>query len=188
MTSHYVDIHLLPDPEFSQTQLMSALYAKLHRVLVQLGSHDIGVSFPGYSLKPKALGVVMRLHGTEPSLKALQAKDWLRGMRDHMEHSAVLPVPQQVQYRNIWRRQFKTNADRLRRRRMQRKGETFEQAVMAIPESIERQPDLPFIQIRSGSTGQSFPIFLLMGEMQDEARSGSFNSYGLSQVATIPWF
>lgn len=188
MTTHYVDIRLLPDPEFSQTHLMSALYAKLHRVLVQLGSTDIGVSFPGYSLNPKTLGVVMRLHGDESSLKTLQAQDWLRGMRDHMEHSTVLLVPQQAKYRNIWRRQFKTSADRLRRRRMQRKGETFEQTVRAIPESMEKQPDLPFIQVRSSSTGQSFPMFLLLGDLQEQAQSGAFNTYGLSPAATIPWF
>ena len=32
---HYQDIQLLPDPEFGAPQLMSVLFAKLHRALVQ---------------------------------------------------------------------------------------------------------------------------------------------------------
>ena len=30
---HYLDIRVLPDPEFGQVELLNALYAKLHRVL-----------------------------------------------------------------------------------------------------------------------------------------------------------
>ncbi|MGO3741785.1 type I-F CRISPR-associated endoribonuclease Cas6/Csy4 [Kerstersia sp.] len=188
MTTHYVDIRLLPDPEFSQSHLMNALYAKLHRALVQLGGGEIGVSFPGYCLQPRALGELMRLHGTEQGLKKLWALDWLRGMRDHMQHSDVLPVPQTSEFRNVWRQQFKTNAERLRRRRMKRKGETAEQAAAAIPDSIERQPDLPFLQVRSSSTGQFFHLFLTLSEPCARAQSGTFNTYGLSPSATIPWF
>lgn len=46
MTTHYIDITILPDPEFSHTHLMGALLSKLHRALVQLQSSSIGVSFP----------------------------------------------------------------------------------------------------------------------------------------------
>ena len=35
MTTHYIDITLLPDPEFSHAHLLGALLSKLHRVLVQ---------------------------------------------------------------------------------------------------------------------------------------------------------
>ena len=35
MTTHYIDITLLPDPEFSHAHLLGALVAKLHRALVQ---------------------------------------------------------------------------------------------------------------------------------------------------------
>ena len=38
---HYVDIDVRPDPEFPVHQLMSALYAKLHRALVTQGSLGI---------------------------------------------------------------------------------------------------------------------------------------------------
>ena len=42
----YIDIVLLPDPEFPATTLMSALFGKFHRGLVRYGEGAIGVSFP----------------------------------------------------------------------------------------------------------------------------------------------
>ena len=84
MTSHYIDITLLPDPEFSHAHLLGALVAKLHRALVQLKADDIGISFPRYNLRPRSLGDVLRLHGTEAALQRLMELPWLQGMRDHV--------------------------------------------------------------------------------------------------------
>lgn len=187
MSTHYIDIELLPDPEFSQAHLLAALYSKLHRALVGLGTRGIGVSFPHYSVQPRTLGRVMRLHGSDTELDVLLGTDWLRGMRDHAVLGVVSAVPSGVEHRRLLRRQFKTNADRLRRRRMQRKGETYQQAVQAIPDSVEQQPGLPFVQMRSASTGHVFCLFLYLSEREEERR-GLFNTYGLSRDATIPWF
>mgnify|MGYP000216863464 FL=1 len=129
MTTHYINITLLPDPEFSHAHLLGALVAKLHRALVQGHTTDIGVSYPQQVSQPltkRTLGAVLRLHGTPEALQRLMGEDWLKGMRDHTQMGAVLPVPANAQHRTVRRRQFKTNADRLRRRRMQRKGETTE--------------------------------------------------------------
>ena len=52
MTTHYIDITLLPDPEFSHAHLLGALLAKLHRALVQHGAGDIGTSFPQHVNAP----------------------------------------------------------------------------------------------------------------------------------------
>lgn len=43
---YFLDIRVLPDPEFSEEMLMAALFAKLHRALGARGKGDIGVSFP----------------------------------------------------------------------------------------------------------------------------------------------
>lgn len=188
MTTHFIDIRLLPDPEFSQAHLFGALMAKLHRVLVQLRCDDIGVSFPEYRLRPRSIGAALRLHGGEAGLRALMAQPWLQGMRDHIAVAEVVPVPAGAAHRVVRRRQFKTNAERLRRRRMLRKGETAEQAAAHIPDSAERRPDLPYLQLRSASTGQAFCLFVEQAEAGREAVAGVFNSYGLSQGATVPWF
>lgn len=188
MTTHYIDITLLPDPEFSHAHLLGALVAKLHRALVQMQASDIGISFPRYSPRPRALGAVLRLHGTEAALQRLMAQPWLQGMRDHVQLTALLPAPPDAPRWLVGRRQFKTSADRLRRRRMRRKGETPEQAIAAIPDSVERQPDLPFVQLRSASTGQPFCLFINQTPAQEDAALDRFNTYGLSVGSTVPWF
>lgn len=184
----YLEIHLLPDPEFSTPILMGALYSKLHRALATLQSKSIGVSFPEYSRKPKSLGSVLRIHGDENALRHLQEMEWLKGMRDHTQVSTIQPIPANAQHMVVQRRQFKTNAERLRRRRMKRKGESYEQAVQAIPDSVERKPELPFLVLRSQSSGQAFHLFIDQGPSQHERVEGQFNCYGLSQQATVPSF
>jgi len=191
MTTHYIDITLLPDPEFSHAHLLAALMAKLHRVLAQGQTTNIGVSYPQHVNQPQArrtLGAVLRLHGTAEALQRLMAQDWLKVMRDHTQVTTACSAPANAQHRTVRRRQFKTNAERLRRRRMQRKGETAEQAATAIPDSVERRPDLPFVQLRSSSTGQPFSLYIEHGPLLPQPVSGAFNAYGLAHEATVPWF
>lgn len=107
MTTHYIDITLLPDPEFSHAHLLGALMAKLHRALVQRKASDIGVSFPRHVNAPlsrRALGAVLRLHGSEAALQALMAEPWLQGMRDHVQLAELTPVPAGAAHRLVTRR------------------------------------------------------------------------------------
>lgn len=188
MTSHYLDLRVIPDPETSAPQLLGALYDRLHLTLVQQQTSSIGISFPGYSLNPRAIGNVLRLHGTDAELRQLMATDWLKGIRDHVRSSDVAASPADAPHRSVRRKQFKTSAERLRRRRMRRKGETAEQATAAIPASMERRPDLPYLHLHSRSTRQAFCLFIAMGPLQASPTPGSFNSHGLANPATIPWF
>lgn len=186
----YVDIHLRPDPEFPTTTLMSALFSKLHRVLASLKAENIGVSFPRHKVgvRARALGDLMRLHGNTDALNELMANPWLTGMRDHVLVASPAAVPADAQYRIVCRRQFKTNAERLRRRLVRRLNESPEKAREKIPDSVEQQVELPFVQLGSHTTGQRFSLFIEHGELQNEPVFGRFNSYGLSQDATVPWF
>ncbi|MGC9562225.1 type I-F CRISPR-associated endoribonuclease Cas6/Csy4 [Brachymonas sp. M4Q-1] len=191
MTTHYLDFTLQPDPEFPQPQLMSALMAKLHRALVQRGSGDIGISFPHYvqTCKP-TLGATLRLHGTDAALRELMAQDWLRGMRELVEpaqNGAPLPVPPGARALCVQRRQFDTSIDRLRRRRMLRKGETPEQAEAALPQPPAPRPTLPHVHLRSTSTGQSYCLHIDQTPVPVACDSGQFNTYGLSHGRTVPY-
>lgn len=186
--NEYIDIRLLPDPEFPVPMLMGALYGKLHRALFDLKSGRIGVSFPEHTRRPRALGDVLRLHGSAEALDELMDQGWLKGMRDHVDVAARAPTPSEVQYRVVRRRQFKTNAERLRRRRARRHNETLEQAREKIPDSVEKKVGLPFAMLRSQSTGETFPLFIEHGELQSSPCDGTFNQYGLSGKATVPWF
>lgn len=188
MTTHYIDLTLAPDPEVSPPHLLGALYERLHMALVQHRIESVGVSFPQYSLAPRTLGHGLRLHGREAVLEGLMAENWLKGVRDHVRAGTIAHVPAVATHRTVQRRQFKTNVERLRRRRMRRKGESAEQAAQAIPASVERRPNLPYVWIRSRSSGQPFCLFIGMGPLQSEPVPGTYNSYGLSGTTTIPWF
>lgn len=188
MTTHYLDLKILPDPEIGNAELLGALYNRLHQAFVQFKIDTIGVSFPQYSTAPLAIGNILRLHSTEEMLEKFMEQEWMKGMREHVQLSAICPAPDHAQHRTLQRKQFKTNVERLRRRRMRRKGETAEQAAAAIPASVERKPNLPFVHLSSGSTGHNFFLHLELGPPQAAPTSGTFSSYGLSEKATIPWF
>jgi len=186
--AHYLDIHLRPDPEFSAAHLLAALYAKLHRALVRLEASSIGVSFPGHDESAHRLGDRLRLIGPVADLTRLMALDWLSGMRDHVNVGSTALVPANAVHRTLRRVQAKSNSDRLRRRQIKRHGLTAVQARERVPDSAEERLSLPFVQLTSASTGQTFRLFLRLSQPQPAAVAGSFNTYGLSTGATIPCF
>lgn len=188
MTTHYLDLTVLPDAETGVAALLGALYDRLHRALAQQQRSDIGISFPQYSVIPRNLGDTLRLHGSETALHSLMSTDWQGGVRDHLRHTGIARVPDHASHRVVGRRQFQSNVERLRRRRMKRKGESAEQAARAIPDSAADKPHLPYIHLRSHSTGQTYCLFIELGPLQSTPTQGAFNTYGLSRQASIPWF
>lgn len=186
--SHYVEIQVLPDPEFPDPVLMGALFSKLHRALVTSDQTKIGVSFPEYSLKPRKLGSILRLHSEAAVLESFMGGSWMKGLAEYTDASNVQPVPQQAHHCVFRRRQFKTNVERLRRRRMKRHEVDYNEAAATIPSDVIQQPNLPFATIRSQSTQQRFQLFIERDEIRTQPMSGPFNYYGLSDGATVPWF
>ncbi|WP_171998877.1 type I-F CRISPR-associated endoribonuclease Cas6/Csy4 [Cronobacter sp. JZ38] len=182
---HYQDIQVLPDPEFRQETLMAALFAKLHRALGARGTGDIGVSFPDVGIKP---GGRLRLHGLQPALAELEATRWRAGLQDYCQSSAILPVPQVQGWRTVSRVQVKSNPERLMRRSVRKGWLTEEAARQRLCDLHEQQTSLPWIQVKSLSSGQYYRIFIQHGELLTAPVSGVFSSYGLSPSATIPWF
>ena len=185
---HYLDIDLRPDPELAPHQVMSALYAKLHRALVALRSDNIGVSFPEVAARPPSLGVRLRLHGERHALARLMQVEWLTGVRDHVSLGAAMAVPSGVRHRNVRRVQAKSSPERLRRRLMRRHEIDAHEASQRIPDDAVELLRLPFIQLASTSTGQRFRLFIAHQPIQPTAVAGAFNAYGLSHEATVPWF
>ena len=182
---HFLEIRVLPDPEFKAETLMSALFAKLHRALARRGTGDIGVSFPEHNVKP---GCVVRLHGSRAALAELESTRWRAGMNDYCETTALLPVPAISGWRTVARVQVKSSADRLLRRSVRKGWITEEEALLRCANATEQGCSLPFIQMKSLSSKESFRLFIRHGELRQEASGGLFSTYGLSAEATIPWF
>ncbi len=185
---HYVEIRLRPDPEFPEHQLMDALFSKLHRVLAEQQRTDVGISFPGWQPRPQKLGDVLRLHANRIALASLISTAWLGGMQQMVQLSDITAAPAEVRHRRLLRVQAKSSPERLRRRLMRRQQLSPEEAKAQIPDSAAERLSLPFVEIASRSTGQRFRLFLKPGPELAQSVPGSFNAYGLSQTATVPWF
>lgn len=188
LTSHYADIHLLPDPELAPHHLTAAMFTKLHLALMAMGTDAIGITFPGYQKSPPQLGDKLRLVGPADALLLLLSAPCLGAMRDHLRISTVLPVPAGVEHRNLRRVQAKSSPARLRRRQIKRHGLSEAEALAQVPDSAAERLRLPFVQVRSASTGQTFRLFLDLGPAQPPSSEGNFNAYGLSSSRTVPWF
>ena len=184
----YQDVKLLPDPEFAPQVLLNYLFGRLHKTLVRINNREMGISFPEFDNQRPWLGQCLRLHGTAANLDKLLAMGWAGHMRDHVSLGPIAAVPEGASHRVVRRVQVKSSPERLRRRLMKRKGITYGQATELIPDSSARSLDLPFIAMRSRSTGQNFRLFVEHGKLQDQPVAGEFNSYGLSAGATVPWF
>lgn len=184
----YLEIRLLPDPEFVPTTLMNALFNKLHHALVAHGGQNIGVSFPDVGKNDRSLGERLRLHSHKAELEKLMASNWLVGIRDHTIVSEAVEVPAHAQQRIVRRVQAKSNPERLRRRLMQRKGIDHEAAAQAIPDSASERLTLPYVTLTSSSTCQQFRLFIQHGPLASTPTMGRFTHYGLSSTTTIPWF
>lgn len=182
---HYIEIRVLPDPEFSEEMLMAALVAKLHRALGQRGLGDIGISFPAHTIKP---GPVLRLHGNHPSLCELESLVWRKGLSDYCTTLGIKSVPPVNQWRCVSRVQVKSSAQRLMRRSVKKGWLTEMEAQQRLLTMQEARTDLPWLNLRSLSTGQSFRLFIHHGDLLSAPVVGTFSSYGLSSTATVPWF
>lgn len=184
---HYVDIDVLPDPEFVEHQLMSALFAKLHRALVDSDSTGIGISFPKHKATAPTLGDRIRLHGDPARLEALKIASWIGGLRELVSYTPVLEVPGNATFMAVRRVQTKSSPERLRRRLMRRQGLDEQAARDRIPDSAAKLLKLPFIQLQSRSTEQSYRFFIEHAPAPS-LEIGPFNTFGISHTATVPWF
>lgn len=183
---HYLEIRVLPDPEFSSEMLMAALFAKLHRVLGARGQGDIGVSFPDVNVMP---GTHLRLHGSAQALQELEASTWRKGLTDYCQCSPVTPVPEIKGWRVVSRVQVKSNPQRLLRRSVKKGWLTEEQAIERLATQAEQRTDLPFLNMKSLSSQQQFKLFIRHGDLLKEPVKGEFSSYGLSaQPPLFPGF
>ncbi len=162
-----LEIKILPYPEFSATVLMNALFAKLHRALVSIKNDNLGISFPQFD--KKNLGDQLRLHGTEEDLNRLMAMNWIKGLRDYTKVSEIQPIPNNVKYRIVKRKQVKSNVERLKRRSVKKSQLTQEEIDKKFSAFKEQRLKLPYLQLQSSSTSQYFKLFISHGDLQENA-------------------
>ena len=181
---YYIDIEIKPDAEMRESPLMNLVYHKLHRALAKLKTEKIGVSFPRAKLKP---GRLLRLHGNKIDLYNLQGLNFLGGMAGYCEIDDVKKIPVDVQYRAVSR--IRTNMSKSKLKRLKRRGSITPSEEKAYKAKMFSQGlENPYLDLGSGSTGQKHRRFIHFGPLLDKPLVGKFDSYGLSKVATVPWF
>ncbi|AAO89722.1 type I-F CRISPR-associated endoribonuclease Cas6/Csy4 [Coxiella burnetii] len=183
--NYYFDINLLSDAEIPSTVLMNAVCKKLHKLLCDLDSTRIGISFPKYKI---TLGNVLRLHGTEFDLQKLHEVSWLGGMNGYCKISEVATVPVNTKHRTVYRKQPTMSQSKLKR--LLKRGTITNDEVKSYKAKMVAEKGLnnPYLDLVSGTNCQRHRRYIVLGELLDEPVEGGFDQFGLSKTVTVPWF
>lgn len=182
--NYFIDITLLSNSEFKTTVLLNSVYSKFHKVLCDLHSTSVGISFPRYKVM---LGNVIRIHGNEASLNSLQGLSWIGSLRDYCQVSEIACVPLGVRFRNVSRVQSTRSQSKLKRL-LKRGSITNEESKNYLTTMFTRGLNNPYVELMSGSSGYKYRRYIKFGDLLEAPVTGSFDQFGLSKTATIPWF
>lgn len=181
---YYINITVLPDTEFPIAVLLNAIYAKCHKRLHDLAATDIGVSFPKAE---QTLGTLLRLHGTQERLQKLMAENWLGGMSGYCEISPITAIPQKVTFRIVSRKQDTMSQSKLKR--LIKRGTIAKDQISTYRAKMHlKNCNYPYVEQKSSSNGQKHRRYIEQGTLREQPTQGSFDQFGLSKTATIPWF
>lgn len=131
------------------------------------------MSFPQYKQRSLA------------ALEKLETLTWRKGLGDYTQVSAILPVPEAYQHCFV---SVQGNLENVRRRAMKRHSISYEEACTQIPKLEKKQLELPFVQIKSQSTGETFRLFIKQTSCLPTEVDQPFSKYGLSSTTSVPWF
>ncbi len=182
---HYIELKINPDnAEMRENELLNKVYSKFHKGLFELKSQNIGVSFPDYKIK---LGRRMRIHGTQADLTQLQDLNWLGAFVGFCNINEIQPIPEKVDYRNLSR--IRTTMSKAKLKRLIKRKNLSTEEIKKYKQTMFKQGlTEPFIELASVSTGQFYHRFIYFSEIMEKSKTGTFDTFGLSKTATIPWF
>ncbi len=181
---YFIDIKIKPDAEMRENVLLNKVYTKFHKRLCDLVSTDIGVSFPEYTIM---LGKSLRIHGTNQRLQELQSKNWLGDLSGYCKIIEIRQIPEQVGYRTISR--IQTNMTSAKLKRLIKRGSIKPEEIKCYKAKMfQNGIDNAYLELESTSNGNRHRRYLLFGELQNNAVTGKFDQFGLSKIATVPWF
>lgn len=183
--NYYFDIKTLPDSEMRPNELLNKVYSKLHKRLSDMAAKDIGVSFPELNV---LLGKTIRLHSDKDSLTHFISENWLGGLAGYCDVRDIQEVPAECQYRTVSRRNDKMSNSQMQR--LIKRGSLKEEDVKRYKSKMlhSQMTDLPYVEIDSSSNGHKYRRYIEHGELGDSEQTGLFDAFGLSRIATIPWF
>ena len=200
--TYYIELECQAEPNISAGFLMGRLMHSLHIGLVNTTPPGercpIGVTFPEYRLPEKSsasfnaasppIGSRLRLFAQdEATLDGFPWRRVLRGLDDYVYRTTVRETGSNSQYAAFARRQHNRSIGRLVRRAMKRKGLSESEAMALYADHEPGECRLPYVDMRSESSGERFRLFVERLEVPPSHKWG-FSSYGLSRSVPLPAF
>lgn len=189
---NYIEIELKPAFNMPYHVLLSRVVQQLHLGFVN--NPNIAISFPQYNSKKHSLGNVIRLFGTVETLQNLNVMTVLNNLLETVIITDILDVPTVKKYATFSRHRYNyghtfAGLERAARRKSKRSGMPYQEALEYLTSfNIAEEQELPFVSIKSISTGGIFRLYIKCTECSAEKVVEDFNSYGLSNVNTVPVF
>ena len=193
---YYIELDLKNTPDITLYALWGKVYTQIHLALTELqaalGTGKVGVAFPEYrfdaAVQMGRLGSKLRVFADDAAvLQQLNLAQHLRRYADYVQLSAVAAVPAEHGLACYARVQVKSGAERATRRLIKRHPELNYETELARLQALSVHSALPFIQLNSLSSKQTFRLFIAKTAALT-AQTGDFGSYGLSNSATVPDF
>ncbi|MCI3878731.1 type I-F CRISPR-associated endoribonuclease Cas6/Csy4 [Acinetobacter higginsii] len=201
---YYIELTLLPNEDTSAYFLWSKVYTQLHIAFVEhLDKKEkipFGVSFPQYRINQQKnigfLGKKIRIFAnTEAELWQLNLGKWLERFVDYVHFTQPREVPQAkiTGYAHYFRVNPKMNLEERITHQAQRHNISLDQARQHFKQYIDQPVVEPYVSLKSLSAKREEnidrPYRLYIGKsVADEAKDGTFGTYGLSRFSTVPEF
>lgn len=194
---HYQDVTLLPDTEASLGFLWQKVYLQVHIALVdnKIAENEsaIAVSFPGYGEKKFPLGNKLRLIAKhQDQIKQLNIEEWLSRLTDYTHIKSIQDVPNNSIQACFKRKSVKSEMSKAERLAKHLNKPVDEILKYRKENNIARSCKLPYIHMESQkptSNGHKHKFHLFIEKTESDIPvAGTFDCYGLSKTATVPWF
>lgn len=201
---YYIELTLIENKKITMYALWSKIYLQLHLAFVEQQNSEkqiaYGVGLPEYRFNERAeigfLGSKIRIFAkTREELMILNLGQWLERLTDYVHIQSIKSVPDKIDgYAVYKRKQIKGNGrvqkDRIRfaTSYAQRNHVDLDEA-MALYQSMKiRETHLPFIQMLSLTSDQSFKLFIEKQMIESKSSNQMFTTYGLSSSSSVPEF
>lgn len=197
---YYLELTLIKNDK-RPYQCWSLLFNQVHLSLAEfakLGISSLGVSFPNYYFKENEdktiarLGDNLRIFGNNETLKIFE-KDLMARLdkfypdwQDDIHKKSIKPVPENCTY-VIFSRHHNKNIQEIAKEFAKHKNISFDEALIHCQTHKAKPKNYPFLCLNSLSSDKTFNLYIKKTIVDNETK-GEFNSYGLSNTATVPEF
>lgn len=193
---YYLDIKLLASEEITFGLLWRKLYQNMHEALVYVkkdigASEKVAFSFPAYGTEVFPMGDILRVFSTSKDvLKNLTNSNKLSVLVDYLDFGEISETLSNVKHVHFIRHKPKLTYIERVKKQAKRHNVSIEESFEHFKNSrysTDKIFCLPYVILDSGDTQQTYSIFIEKSEEIEEVR-GTFDTFGLSKTATVPWF